>query len=217
MERADINREDWGLLDYGLALARLRALHARRVAGAASDTLVSVEHPLVVTMGRHARSENLIAGEAGLARRGIALHRVERGGDVTLHAPGQAVLYPVLALAGLGLGVRALVAALMEAARQVAAYYGLAAQADEQRPGLWVAGRKLASVGLAVRQGVSLHGLSFNVGPDLGNFGLIRACGLEAQATSLARELGMTPPLAAVSRRLAQSLGAILQLGSKGA
>ncbi|MEW5911848.1 MAG: lipoyl(octanoyl) transferase LipB [Thermodesulfobacteriota bacterium] len=185
-----LERLDWGLIDYGEAWQRMRRRHALRAAGRVADALICVEHLRVYTLGKHGRRENILLSEAELAGRGLAVHRVERGGDVTFHGPGQAVVYPIIDLSGLGLGVRGLVQALEQAAGRVAALYGIQAQGDPQRPGVWVAGRKLASIGLAVSRRVTMHGLALNVNTDLSDFGCIRACGLEAQATSLAQELG---------------------------
>lgn len=206
MNGQEIQRRDWGLLDYGLALGRLRRRHAARVAGRVPDALVLVEHPPVLTMGRHGQAANLLAGPEELQARGVVLHQVERGGDITYHGPGQAVVYPVLHLGHSGLGVRGLVEALLAAAQDTAAYHGVAAAPDPNRPGLWVGGRKLAAVGLAVKQGVSLHGLALNVNTRLEDFGLIRGCGLAASPTSLARELGRPLPLGAVGRHLVEAL-----------
>lgn len=189
-------------MDYGLALTRLRRRHALRVAGRVPDALILVEHPPVLTQGRHGRAGNVLASPGELAARGMELYHIERGGDVTYHGPGQAMLYPVLHLARLGLGARALVDILLAAARDTAAYYGVQALADPERPGLWVGSCKLAAVGLAVRERVSLHGLALNVATRLEDFQLIRGCGLAVRPTSLARELGRPLPTRAVGRRL---------------
>lgn len=211
MIEQETQRRYWGLLDYGLALTRLRRRHAARVAGEVPDALVLVEHPPALTLGRHGQAANLLASPAELEARGLALYQVERGGDVTYHGPGQAVIYPVLHLGQRGLGVRGLVEALLAAAQETAAYYGVAAVPDPQRPGLWVGGRKLAAVGLAIKQGVSLHGLALNVNTRLEDFGLIRGCGLAALPTSLARELGRPLPLEAVGARLLAALARRLE------
>jgi lipoate-protein ligase B len=116
------------------------------------------------------------------------------------------VLYPVLHLGERGLGVAGLVQALLTAASETAAYYGVVAQPDPERPGLWVHGRKLAAVGLAVKQRVSLHGLAMNVNTRLEDFTLIRGCGMTALPTSLALELGRPLPLAAVGQRMVEAL-----------
>lgn len=214
MSTRELQRRYWGLLDYGLALGRLRRRHAARVAAEVPDALVLVEHPPALTMGRHGQAANLLASPGELAARGVALYHVERGGDVTYHGPGQAVLYPVLHLGRRGLGVRGLVEALLGAAQETAAHYGVATRPDPNRPGLWVDGRKLAAVGLAVRQGVSLHGLALNVNTRLEDFGLIRGCGLAAAPTSLARELGRPLPLDAVGRHLVEALACGLETGA---
>jgi lipoate-protein ligase B len=210
MSSRELQRREWGLLDYGLALGRLRRRHALRVAGRVPDALILVEHPPVLTQGRHGQAGNVLASPGELSARGVELYQVERGGDVTYHGPGQAVVYPVLHLAQRGLGVKALVEALLAAARETAAYHGVTARPDPQRPGLWVEGRKLAAVGLAVKERVSLHGLALNVDPSLEDFGLIRGCGLAARPTSLARELGRPLPCGPVGRHLLEALARLL-------
>jgi len=197
---------DWGRLDYGQALTRMRAYHAQRVAGAAPDALLCVEHPAVFTLGKHGRRDNVLLGDAELAALGFGLHFVERGGDVTYHGPGQAVVYPVVDLRARGLGVRALVDAVQESCVEVARSYGVAAELDPDKPGAWVAGRKLAAVGLAVPQKVSMHGLAFNVNTRLADFRHIRACGLDAPPTSLMAELGRPQDLAEVMGRICAEL-----------
>ncbi len=206
MDDRALERLDWGLVDYGQALEAMRRRHALRLAGAAADALICLEHPPVLTQGRHGQAGNVLWGADELARRGLALHQVERGGDVTYHGPGQAVVYLVLGLAGRGLGVRALVDLAQGAILETAGHFGVRAEVDPARPGAWVGGRKLASIGLAVRQGVSLHGLALNVNTRLEDFRAIRACGLEAQPTSLARELGRPLGMSGVFDRLYAAL-----------
>ncbi|CAO0821455.1 Octanoyltransferase [Desulfarculales bacterium] len=206
MGKSELQLRQWGLLDYGLALERLRRRHGLRVAGLAPDALILVEHPPALTQGRHGQAANVLASPGELSARGVVLYHIERGGDVTYHGPGQAVVYPVLHLAQRGLRVRGLVEALLEAAQETVAYYGVRAQPDFRNPGLWVGRRKLAAVGLAVKERVSLHGLALNVTTQLEDFLLIKGCGLEAQPTSLARELGRPLPAKAVGLRLLEAL-----------
>lgn len=196
----------WGRLDYLPALAGMRQYHARRVAGQVPDALICVEHPAVFTLGKHGRRENVLLSDAELATLGFGLHFVERGGDVTYHGPGQAVVYPVVDLKARGLGVRALVEAVQGACLATARAYGVAAELDPDKPGAWVRGRKLAAVGLAVPQKVSMHGLAFNVNTRLEDFQYIRACGLDAPPTSLMAELGRPLDLVEAHARICAEL-----------
>ena len=208
MNQADFERIDWGLLEYGRALEEMRARHAARVAGQVRDAIICVEHPPVFTLGKRGTLDNILVGEDELARLGFSLHWVERGGDVTYHGPGQAVVYPVIDLRSRRMGVRALVEAVMEAICQVAQSYGLPAQSDSKRPGVWVEGKKLAAVGMAITEKVSMHGLAMNVNTNLDHFKMINACGLSVEPTSLKAELGSELDMAEVFDRLYAALAA---------
>ena len=186
---------DWGLVPYHEALERMRALHEARVQGHAADSMICCEHPPVFTLGRHADPGHVLLPQAELEAKGFSLHNVERGGQVTYHGPGQAVVYLIIDLKQRGLGVRPLVEGVTRAICAAAAEFGVRAAGDPERPGAWVQGRKLAAIGLAVRQGVTLHGLAMNVSTDLSHFQYIRPCGLEAPITSLAQETGVETPM----------------------
>ena len=192
---------DWlGRVPYADALARqARAVEVRR-AGASGDRLLLLEHPPVVTLGRSAREENLRTSRTALRAKGVEVHEVARGGDVTYHGPGQLVGYLIVDLAARGLPdapafLRAIEAGL------VAALAGLGVAADTRAgmTGVFVAGsappRKLASIGVGLRGWISWHGFALNVTLDPAAFGDIVPCGLqEVQMTSLARELPAPRP-----------------------
>ncbi len=184
-----------GLVPYGEALERQRALAEDRIAGRlASDTLLLLEHPPVVTLGRGTREASLPLAPELLRRRGIDVFEIERGGDVTYHGPGQLVGYPIFDLAGDGLRrdlhwfLRELEAALIAAL----ATLGIAGERRDGYTGVWTAGggRKIASIGIHVRQWVTWHGFALNVTTDLSPFGLIVPCGIpDVVMTSVAKEL----------------------------
>jgi len=170
---------------------RQRELAADRAAGRVGDLLLLLEHEHVYTLGRRGDAANLRVDPATLARLGVACHRVDRGGDITYHGPGQLVGYPIVRLRGAGRGVRAYVDALEMALIAVAAAFGIAATALPGRPGVWVGGQKLAALGITVSRGVAYHGFALNVAPDLAYFARIVPCGIaEAGVTSLAALLG---------------------------
>jgi lipoate-protein ligase B len=198
---------EWlGLVPYREALElQQKCVEARR-AGAAADRLLLLEHPPTITRGGGARSDTLLVSAEQLAARGIELHRVSRGGDITYHAPGQLVGYLVLDLAARGArdvhaflrGIEAMLARALAAlgvrARTLAGYTGVFAQPADgesgaQRP------RKIASIGVGVRGWVTYHGFALNVDIDLRGFEAIVPCGLDfVEMTSVARELGGDAP-----------------------
>jgi lipoate-protein ligase B len=153
------------------------------------DAVLFLEHEPVFTLGRRGGRENLRVARAFLEQAGVPLVHVERGGDVTYHGPGQIVAYPVVDLPAAHLKVVAFVEMLEEVMIRTAADWGVPAGRDPRNRGVWTGGRKLGSVGIAVRRGISFHGLALNVNPDLTPFQWIHPCGLQGVGmTSLARE-----------------------------
>jgi len=145
------------------------------------DEIWFLEHPRVFTLGMNASREHVLApGD-------IPVVQIDRGGQVTYHGPGQLVVYPLIDLRRSGLGVRDLVTALERSVIGLAAEYGVVAEARRNAPGVYVEGRKLASVGIRIRRGASYHGLAMNVSLDLEPFARINPCGYEGlQMTQLA-------------------------------
>ncbi len=179
------------LLPYPQALGLLRGLNAARIAGAIGETLILTSHPPVITLGRRGDDKDLLLPVEHITSRGVAVERVERGGLVTAHGPGQLMVYPVMHLPSLGLGVAGMVRSLEQASIEVCAQLGITAIRRKDHPGLWVGDRKIASIGLAVKRGVTLHGMALYNQPEPELFGLINPCGLAAdRITSLAQELG---------------------------
>jgi lipoate-protein ligase B len=215
-----------GRVPYRLAWELQKRLVAARADEAIGDQLLLLEHPAVLTLGRHADERHVLAPPDLLAERGIEVLRVERGGEVTYHGPGQLVAYPILGLSRRGLLVRPLVRALEAAMVATCAAAGVVAARREGHPGCWcepdgVAPRKIGALGLRVERGVSYHGIALNVAPDLADFDLIDPCGMPGVAsTSIAHEAGRpheAPSTIAVERTawtfaavLASELGANL-------
>lgn len=190
-------RVEWlGRIGYQAAWDRQHELVAARAADEVPDTLLLLEHDAVLTLGRNADPAHILAGDADLAARGIQTLRVERGGEVTYHGPGQLVGYPIVRLADRGVLLRPFVRALEWTMTDVARGYGVPADRRDGYPGCWVdpdglqgPPRKLGALGLRVERGVTYHGIALNVTTDLADFGLIDACGLtDIQVTSIARE-----------------------------
>jgi lipoate-protein ligase B len=179
---------------YGEVLELQRSLCQRRLAGEiADDLLLLVEHEPVVTLGRGTRTESLPLPVPALVRRGVPVFEVERGGDVTFHGPGQLVGYPIVDLRqhreDLHWYLRRLEAALIGALETL----GIDAGPNPGLTGVWTRGRKVASIGIHVKQWVTFHGFALNVTTDLAYFDLIVPCGIrDVVMTSVAVELGRT-------------------------
>jgi lipoate-protein ligase B len=185
-------------------------LVAERQAGTIPDTLVLVEHLDTITMGRSAQPDNVI--EAA----GIPVFAIERGGDVTYHGPGQLVAYPVFLLREAERDLHRYLRGLEETVLRTLADFHIAGTRRPGRTGVWTADdptpRKLASIGIAVRKWVTMHGLALNVNTDLGRFAAIHPCGFDASVmTSMARELGHPVDFAAVKSALASHIAAVFE------
>jgi lipoyl(octanoyl) transferase len=183
---------DLGRRPYLEVLELQRDLCRRRVSGQMDhDALVLVEHEPVITLGRGLRPSSLPIAPAVLERRGVEVVEVERGGDVTYHGPGQLVGYPIVDLRShredLHWYLRQLEATLIEALDRL----GIAAERRQGLTGVWTSGRKIASIGIHVKQWVTFHGFALNVSTDLRGFDLIVPCGIHGVTmTSVAAELG---------------------------
>ena len=211
MELAPRLDAEWlGRIGYREAWERQKELVSARVDGEVADRLLLLEHDAVLTLGRQADDTHVLASPRELSRRGIEVIRVERGGEVTYHGPGQLVAYPILRLGDRGLLVRPLVHALEAAMIETCAALGVEAFRRDGHPGCWVdAGqarppRKIGALGLRIERGVSYHGIALNVDADLRDFDLIDPCGEPGLvSTSIAEELGRSaepPTTAAVER-----------------
>jgi lipoyl(octanoyl) transferase len=211
MDRAAPIAAQWlGRIGYREAWALQKELVTERAAGEVGDRLLLLEHDAVLTLGRQADDQHVLASPRELRRRSIEVIRVERGGEVTYHGPGQLVAYPIIRLADRGLLVRPLVAALEAAMIETCARLGVEAFRRDGHPGCWVEGdrgrphRKIGALGLRIERGVSYHGIALNIDPDLREFELIDPCGMPGLvSTSVAEELGRTaeaPSTAVVER-----------------
>src|SRR5271168_4707387 len=197
-----VNLLHLGRVPYAEALAIQQQVVAARKQKAIADTLLLLEHPPVLTLGRNSRRENVLASDKLLARRGVELHEINRGGDVTYHGPGQLVGYPIVDLRGdlpgkkgPHLGPVDFVRLLEEVLIRTCGNFGVLAQRMCKRTGVWtIAGgsiqeKKIASIGVHVSQGVTSHGFALNVTTDLRDFEWIIPCGItDRQVTSLELE-----------------------------
>jgi lipoate-protein ligase B len=176
---------------YAEALALQERLRDARLEGSLPDTVLLLDHPDTITFGRRSRPENAPPEEV-LRRAGYAVFRVNRGGDVTYHGPGQLVGYPVLDLAGRGADVHVYLRSLERVLIDTLADFGIAGRMKPGYTGVWLDERsKIASIGVGVRRWVTMHGFALNVSCDLARFEPIVACGLEGiEMTSMERVVG---------------------------
>lgn len=207
-----------GRVEYADALEMQRQFQAARRAGVVGDTLLLLEHPPVLTLGRAARASNVIAPPQQLEREGVAIFETDRGGDVTYHGPGQIVGYPILHLPPERQDVRRYVRMLEEVVIRALSDFGLAGTRLEQWPGVWIAAardggpRKICALGVHISRWYTRHGFALNVAPRLEHFRLIVPCGIkEAGVTSMERELGAAPAQADVEQALQRHFGAVFE------
>ena len=182
---------DLGLIDYGKAWNLQHHLWERRVHGELPDLLLFLEHPHVITLGRRGNRSHLLVPQEVLETMKIPIFHVERGGEVTYHGPGQMVVYPILNLKNYGYRLIRYVDQLEEVVLRVLGDFGIKGRRDTLNRGVWVGEEKIASVGVAIKRWVSLHGLALNYETDLGYFDLMNPCGLQGvKVTSMAKVLG---------------------------
>ena len=206
---------DLGRLEYAEAVRVQDELVEARLVDAVPDTLLLVEHPPVITLGRRASLADVYLSEAELERRGIAVCRSARGGLVTYHGPGQLVGYPIVHLRQRGLRLPAYVEALESAIVAALAEISVSASVDPEHVGVWTPGGKIAAIGIAQRHGVALHGFAVNLQPDLGHFSLINPCGIgERGVTSAAALLGRPVDATDFKPRIARAVSEALSARS---
>ena len=202
-----------GRVEYPDGLVLQEQLARARRAGTVGDTLLLLEHPPTITLGRGAKPSNVLASTEELSKRGVAVYATDRGGDVTYHGPGQLVGYPILDLAGSRADVRAYIRSLEAGLIHCLAGFGLTAGRLPRWPGVWLGeegadARKIAAIGVHIARWVTTHGFALNVSPALEDFSLILPCGIaEAGVTSMERELGQPPDWESVQKALAQAYG----------
>ncbi len=197
---------DLGVRPYREVWELQHRLHEGVREGREPDTWIVVEHPPVVTLGRQAKRENVLFSARELARRGIDLVAIERGGDVTYHGPGQLVVYPIRKLERFR-EVVPLVRSLESAVINLCARFGVPGERWSEHAGVWVGGDQICAIGLAVRQMVSLHGIALNVSRELEYDRLIHPCGLSDRGiTSLCAQTGRNIGIAAAKRVLLEEL-----------
>jgi lipoyl(octanoyl) transferase len=182
--------QDLGVIDYEPAWQFQRLLLEQRADDVIADRFLFCEHTPVITMGKSGKQKNLLVSADELRRRGVAYFEVERGGDLTFHGPGQLVGYPIFKLARLR-EVQGFVRKMEESIIRALSSFGVVGERRADHPGVFVRGAKVASIGAAVRRGVTYHGFALDVCTDLTYYRLINPCGMpEVEVTTIAREAG---------------------------
>jgi lipoate-protein ligase B len=175
---------DLGLRDYEELWILQKRLVGLRQTRELSDILVLVEHPHTITVGRNYNPKNLLSDD-------LPIFEIERGGDATYHGPGQLVGYPIVSLTDIDRSIGEFLRDLEEVIIRASRHVGVTARRIKGKTGVWVGGKKLASIGIAVRRWITFHGFALNINTDLDQFGLIRPCGFDASImTSLKQILG---------------------------
>ena len=207
--------KDLGLCDYDEAWRMQHLLFDRMVLDKKNhipveeEYLLIVEHPPVVTLGKYARENNLLLTDEELARRGVTVRHIERGGDVTFHGPGQIVMYPIIDLERHGIGVKRYVEILEESVIRTIENYGVRGERVEGASGVWIGKdtpreRKICALGVKCSRFCTMHGLALNVNTDLSWFGMINPCGfIDKGVTSMKVETGRDIDIAKVKEELA--------------
>ncbi len=205
-----------GRVPYGEGLELQRCLIEARYQNRIGNTLVLLEHPPVLTLGRNASRANILATDEFLAYRGVEIHEINRGGDVTYHGPGQLVGYPIFDLRSFTprLGAVEFVRRIEEALIRACGDFGVETMRIAGRTGVWtlpggtIQEKKIAAIGVHIARGITSHGFAFNVNPDLRDFQLIVPCGIaDREVTSLEREADPPPAMNDVVNAVARQFG----------
>ncbi len=198
---------DLGRTDYRQVLALQKQMQEQRRAGDISDTILIVEHQPVITLGARKSANKLLVSDDELARRGIDVVEIRRGGGTTVHNPGQLVFYPILNLQQRRLGISEYVRTLEQIGIDLLGHFGLASERRKGYPGLWVDNRKIASIGVRVSRWITYHGMAININNDLSLFEMMVPCGLDGVTmTSLQRETKITYEMDKVKKQLVARL-----------
>lgn len=176
-------------LSYDDGVALQERLVDARVADEIPDTVIFLEHQPVVTLGSRGNTEHLLMAPDKIRASGVHVAQSSRGGDITYHAPGQLVMYPILQLADLEASAHGYLARLEDIAIRTAADFGVAADRREGMTGAWTAHGKICAIGIRLKRWVTMHGLAFNIDVDLGGFDSIVPCGLVGESVTSLRAL----------------------------
>jgi lipoyl(octanoyl) transferase len=208
---------DLGTIGYRQALALQHRLVADRAAGAIADTLLLLEHPPVITMGRSASETDVLRAPEELQRSGVTVERIERGGETTYHGPGQLVGYVIVDLRRHLRSLKRFVHLLEEVFIQVLEeHYHITAGRDPEHRGVWVGQEKITAVGIAVRERVTFHGFACNVNTDLSHFRWIVPCGIRDRGqTSLRQLTGAPVAMETIKRQVGETMAELFGFSAR--
>ncbi|PWG78275.1 lipoyl(octanoyl) transferase LipB [Pararcticibacter amylolyticus] len=229
MQNKKVNFQDWGLVDYQEAWDRQEAIFAeivgQKTANRTRDTgsptdnyLIFVEHPHVYTLGKSGKPENLLLDEQALEEKHASFYKINRGGDITYHGPGQIVGYPILDLDNFFTDIHLYLRTLEEAVIQTLGEYGIKAGRYPGYTGVWLDAdnsnaRKICAMGVRCSRWVTMHGFAFNVNADLSYFGNIVPCGIDDKdVTSMERELERRLDIREVKEVLKGKIAALFEM-----
>ncbi len=232
MKNKEVIFQDWGLLDYQQAWDRQELVFADTVEAKTQNRnnnteypvknhLVFVEHPHVYTLGKSGKPENLLLDESGLADKQATYYKINRGGDITYHGPGQIVAYPILDLDNFFTDIHLYLRTLEEAVILTLADYEIKGGRYEGYTGVWLDAenehaRKICAMGVRCSRWVTMHGLAFNVNTDLTYFKNIVPCGIDDKdVTSMERELGHPVDIDEVKEKLKKHIGQLFEMELK--
>jgi lipoate-protein ligase B len=216
IKKCPLKVRDCGLADYRQILELQHALHQEKQQGDITNTVLIVEHPAVITFGARQSNNKLLVGREELARRLIDVVDIRRGGGTTAHNPGQLVFYPILDLHQMGLGISEYIGALEAIGAELLKRLGVHSIRQKGSPGLWVGGRKIASIGVRAPRLVTSHGMAININNDLSIFDFIVPCGLEnVEMTSVLRETDKRNSMNRIKKNLAGILAEYFSTGEK--
>lgn len=206
--------KDLGIIDYAEAY-QIQKEMVKQVLDGQSPALLLCEHPPVLTMGRMGKSEHILWSADELRDKGISVEHIDRGGDITLHAPGQLVAYPILDLTKHGKDLHLYLRKLEEVSIRLLADYKIEGRREPGKTGVWVGLQKVVSMGIGVKRWVSFHGVGINVSTDLRLFSLIQPCGLNVEMTSISNIIGSTINMTDAKSKFVQIFEACF-MGTKG-
>lgn len=222
-----LNIIDEAIQNYEVMLAKQRDLFSKMVEQKKrgllieKEYLILVEHPSVITLGKHAKESNILLNEEELARKGISIHRIERGGDVTYHGIGQLVVYPIIDLENHHIGVKDYVNMLEEVVIRTISRFGIRGERVNGASGIWIGAgsdneRKICAVGVKCSRFITMHGIALNVNTDLDGFRMINPCGFKDKGvTSMSKELNKTLDISVVKGYLADNFKDLLSEKNK--
>ena len=205
-----MNVVDLGQRDYREVWDIQKIVHGKRLDGEIRDTLLLVEHNPVITMGKSGKDDNVLISDSLLKERGIPLYRIERGGDVTYHGPGQLVGYPIFNIKERLVGIKLFIERIEDAIITTLAEFKIKGEKKEKMIGVWTKMGKICSIGVAIKKWVSFHGFALNVNNDLKYFDLIHPCGFKnIKMTSIAEILKKEVSMDSVKNATMKKFGVV--------